>query len=86
MIFDALNPLKGRYNIVDDLYTVINTKIGAVRNLLCEKKYSRYGSILKKFNVTVLEQDDTAADGLYIEIDCETQKPFNRARVLIKVK
>ena len=85
MLLDALNPLKGRYNIVDDLYTVINTKVNAIRLLLCENKYSRYGSILKKFEVIQLIQDPTAADGLYIEIECETQKPFNRARVLIKV-
>ena len=85
MLLDALNPMKGRYNIVDDLYTVINTKVNAVRALLCEKKYSRYGSILKKYEVTQLIQDPTAQDGLYIEIECETQKPFNRARVLIKV-
>ena len=85
ILLDALNPLKGRYNIVDDLYTVINTKVNAIRMLLCENKYSRYGSILKKFEVIQLIQDPTAADGLYIEIECETQKPFNRARVLIKV-
>ena len=85
MLLDALNPLKGRYNIVDDLYTVINTKVNAVRALLCEKKYSRYGSILKKYEVVQLIQDPTAQDGLYIEVECETQKPFNRARVLIKV-
>jgi hypothetical protein len=85
MLLDALNPLKGRYNIVDDLYTVINTKVNAVRGLLCEKKYSRYGSILKKFEVKTLIQDPNAQDGLYLEIECETQKPFNRATVLIKV-
>lgn len=85
MVLDALNPLKGRYNIVDDLYSVINTKVNAIRKLLCEKKYSRYGSILRKFEVTSLIQDTTAQDGLYLEIECETQKPFNRARVLIKV-
>jgi hypothetical protein len=85
MLLDALNPLKGRYNIVDDLYTVINTKVNAVRGLLCEKKYSRYGSILKKFEVKSLIQDPNAQDGLYLEIECETQKPFNRATVLIKV-
>jgi hypothetical protein len=85
MLLDALNPLKGRYNIVDDLYTVINTKVNAVRGLLCEKKYSKYGSILKKFEVKSLIPDPNAQDGLYLEIECETQKPFNRATVLIKV-
>jgi len=85
MLLDALNPLKGRYNIVDDLYTVINTKVNAVRGLLCEKKYPKYGSILKKFEVKSLIPDPNAQDGLYLEIECETQKPFNRATVLIKV-
>jgi len=85
MLLDAMNPMKGRYNIVDDLYTVINTKVNAIRMLLCETKYSRYGSILKKYEVVQLIQDPTAQDGLYVEIECETQKPFNRARVLIKV-
>lgn len=86
MLFDNLDPLKGKYNIVDDIFTVITSKINACRVLLCEKKYSRYGSILKTFVVKLLQQDSTAQDGIYLEMETETQKPFNRMRVLMKVK
>lgn len=86
MVYDALSPLIGRYNIVDDIFTIINTKINAIRNLLVETKYAKYGSILSSLRVVTLRRDPTAQDGLYLEIEIETQKPFNRARVLMKVR
>lgn len=85
MLKQVIKPLLGRYNIGPDLFSVLNTRIAGVRDLVTERPIANFGSILKSFEIATLAQDPNNADGLILEIDSVTQKPFNRIHTTMRI-
>lgn len=85
MLKNVIKPLLGRYNIGPDLFSVLNTRIAGVRDLVTERPIANFGSILKSFEIATLAQDPNNADGLILEIDSVTQKPFNRIHTTMRI-
>lgn len=82
----AIRPLIGRYNIGQDLFSVIHTRIAGVRTLVVDRPMAKFGSILKSFEIKTLAQDPANSDGLILEIETETQKPFNRMHTIMRIR
>lgn len=85
MLKGVIKPLIGRYNIGPDLFSVLNTRIAGVRDLVTDRPIANFGSILKSFEISTLAQDPDNADGLILEIDSVTQKPFNRIHTTMRI-
>jgi len=85
MLKGVIKPLLGRYNIGPDLFSVLNTRIAGVRDLVTDRPIANFGSILKSFEISTLAQDPDNADGLILEIDSVTQKPFNRIHTTMRI-
>ena len=85
MLKAVIKPLIGRYNIGPDLFSVLNTRIAGVHDLVTERPIANFGSILKSFEISTLAQDPNNADGLILEIDSVTQKPFNRIHTTMRI-
>lgn len=79
-----LDPFLGRYNITQSLFDDVATAIEGVKKVLLKPK-PRIGGILKKFELTAIEQNSANLDEVDITIEAVPNVPVNRFNVTIRV-
>jgi hypothetical protein len=79
-----LDPFLGKYNITQQLFDDVATAIEGVKKVLLKPK-PRIGGILKKYELTAIEQNASNLDEVDVTITAVPNVPVNRFNVTMRV-